>query len=210
MYTPPHFELRGEAAAAQLIDAHGFATLFTPDPAAPVATHLPLMRDVQRTDLHLLGHMARANPHWQVFEADVESLAVFHGPHSYVSPAWYATDSPAVPTWNYAAVHAYGRPVLVEDGARTAEILDLLVEQYESQRPAPWAGQLPDEFRSNLQKGIVAFEMRVTRAEAKAKLSQNRDGADRAGVAQGLLAEAGENGQQLVALANASAGDGES
>jgi len=121
--------------------------------------------------------MARANPQWQHFSSSTEALVVFHGPHSYISPSWYQT-GPAVPTWNYAAVHAYGIPVVFSEHERVVSLLGEMVSTYESSFERPWPGDLPDDYRDKLMKGIVAFEIPVTRLEGKFKLGQNRSVAD--------------------------------
>src|SRR5581483_1560414 len=98
--------------------------------------------------------VARANPHWRAFDGRQQALAIFHGPHSYISPTWYET-SPAVPTWNYAVAHAYGAPRLIDDEARLSEIVDRLVRIYESGMPQPWSGDLPSDFKNGLLRAIV-------------------------------------------------------
>jgi transcriptional regulator len=144
----------------------------------------------------LVGHVARANPQWQHFGGEV--LAIFAGPHAYVSPTWYAGPD-HVPTWNYAVVHAYGVARTVDDD-RALEILDLLVEQYE---PTPWrARDLPAEKRAKLVKAIVAFEMPVSRWEGKWKVGQNREPADRAAAAEALAGQGGE-AAEIAALMKA-------
>ena len=117
--------------------------------------------------------MARANPQWQHFATGAEVLVIFTGPHAYISPAWYVTE-PAVPTWNYTAVHAYGIPHIVTQHDRFAQMLHDLIEFYEAERPNRWHGTLPAEFRDGLMKGIVGIEIEITRLEGKFKLSQNR------------------------------------
>lgn len=193
MYVPDAFRVSDPDTLHGFIAAYGFATLVTPTEEGPVATHVPLL--LQRTsDLRvvLVGHMARANPHWQRFDAAPPSLAIFHGPHAYISPSWYVS-RPAVPTWNYAAVHAVGRPVLVEDPERVARMLAELVSFYESGRAEPWSGELPPDFRARMQRGIAAFEMPVDRLEGKFKLGQNRPEADQESALAGLAAERGSD-----------------
>jgi transcriptional regulator len=106
-----------------------------------------------------------------------DSLAIFHGPHAYISPTWYI-DQPAVPTWNYAVVHAYGHPRVIDDDARVTAMLDDLIDVYESGESTQWRAQLPDDFRAMMERGIVAFEMPITRVEGKFKLGQNRSRED--------------------------------
>ena len=101
-------------------------------------SHVPLLL-VPGCEPHgtLLGHVARANPHWEALRG-VESIAVFHGPHAYVSPSWYTEPAAAVPTWNYAAIHAHGVAELIEDEAETRAVLDALVHRFEGSRAQPW------------------------------------------------------------------------
>ena len=188
MFIPASFRVDDRDTLLAFIERYGFATLMSTDPnGVPFATHVPLLID--RTSDLLLGHIARANPQWEMF-AGRESLAVFHGPHAYVSPTWY-TVAPAVPTWNYAAVHVYGTPRVI-DAERTADVVDRLVSKYEKPRPTPWAGDIPADYRRRLLAGVVGFEMPLTRIEGKFKLGQNRSAEDRAGTIAGLRADGGE------------------
>ena len=134
LYTPTHFTMADRAAIARLIHDHSFATLVTPAAEGPFISHLPLLL-VAGSEPHgtLLGHMARANPHWQ-HAAGICSVAVFQGPHAYVSPSWYAEPAKAVPTWNYAAVHAHGVLDIIDDPVESRSVLDALVQRFEGQR----------------------------------------------------------------------------
>jgi transcriptional regulator len=163
----------------------------TPADDGPIASHLPFLLDEGREEHGvLLAHVARANPHWRSL-ADRESLAIFQGPHAYVSPRWYTT-SLAVPTWNYAAVHAYGRARLLEDPAEVLAYLERLVRHHDPE----WS--LPEgDFIPKLVNGIAAFELPITRLEGKVKLSQNRPEADRRAVAAALAV--GSPGEASVA-----------
>lgn len=188
MYIPPHFRVEDRDALFDFIDGHGFATLVSTDAAGvPFATHLPLLLD--RAAGVLLGHVAKGNPQWEMF-AGRESLAIFHGPHAYVSPTWYAVH-PAVPTWNYAVVHVYGVPRLLTP-EQTGEVVDRLTRKYEDGRATPWTGEMPADYRRGMLAGIVGFEMPLTRVEGKFKLGQNRSAADRAGTVAGLRADGSE------------------
>jgi len=170
MYIPPSFAVTDQKTLFDFVDRHSFATLFSQDEHGPVASHLPLLLD--RETRTLFGHFARANTHWQT-AAERTVLVVFHGPHAYVSPSWYAAQN-VVPTWNYVAVHATGTLRLIEDLARVREILERTVAKYESPRPQPWSMTSPEpEFLEKLQAAIVGFEIEVTQWEGKWKLSQN-------------------------------------
>jgi transcriptional regulator len=187
MYIPTAFRADDRAALYDLIERHGFGTLVTVLDGVPFATHLPFLLDRDRGVL--LGHVARANPHARAL-AGAEALVIFQGPHAYVSPSWYAT-APAVPTWNYAAVHVYGTAGLLDE-PRLTDLLERLVGQYESGRERPWTMDLPADYLQKMLRGIVGFEVPLDRVEGKFKLSQNRPAEDRAGVIAALSAGGAE------------------
>jgi len=189
LYTPPLFDARDRAAISRLMHDHPFATLVTPAPDEPRVSHVPLLL-VSNCEPHgtLIGHFARANPHWEVAR-NARSIAIFHGPHAYVSPAWYAEPAKAVPTWNYATVHAHGVMEIIEDPVETRGVLDALVQRFEGPRERPWQFAMPARERDALVRGIVAFRLRIKRLDAKFKLSQNRNAADRERVTTALAEE---------------------
>jgi transcriptional regulator len=190
LYQPAAFASDDQAAIARLFDEHPFATLITPGPDEPQVSHLPLLRRrEQGPHGSLIGHMARANPHWNHFESGA-SLAIFHGPHAYVSPSWYVQPAIQVPTWNYAVVHVRGRARIVTDRAATLATLQHMVARFEGGRAAPWRLQLEGARLDAMVGAIVAFEMEIERIDAKFKLSQNKDEADRRRVASALRSEA--------------------
>jgi transcriptional regulator len=193
MYIPTAFRAEDRAALCDLIERHGFGTLVTIVDGTPFATHLPLVLD--RTRGVLLGHVARANPHWHTMTGSAEALVIFQGPHAYVSPSWYTT-APAVPTWNYAAVHVYGMPRLLDE-AELIDLLGRLVDQYESGRERPWTMDLPEDYQRKMLRAIVGFEVPISRIEGKFKLNQNRSAEDRASVIQAL--DAGDAEEQALA-----------
>jgi transcriptional regulator len=188
LYVPGHFAPRDKAAAARLFRDHPFATLVTPSANEPFVTHLPLIfaADGEHGTLH--GHFARANPHAGAAE-QADSLAIFHGPHAYVTPSWYVDPAGAVPTWNYAVVHAHGRVELARDPGQTRAVVDLLVERFESGRAQPWKLGLTGARLDTMIGAIVGFRIRLTRVDVKLKLSQNRPREDRERVAAGLAGE---------------------
>jgi transcriptional regulator len=138
VYIPDHFATRERATIARLMHDHPFATLVTPGAGEPLVTHLPLLHFAD-CEPHgtLVGHFARANPHARGAE-NVESMAIFHGPHAYVTPSWYADPKGAVPTWNYAVAHVHGTLELARDAAETRAVLDLMIQRFESGRALPW------------------------------------------------------------------------
>jgi transcriptional regulator len=202
VYVPKHFQITDTAWCHTLMRAQSFAVMVTADDAgAPFATHLPILLDDTRGELGTLrGHVARANPHWRYLAAGRPTLVVFSGAHAYVSPSWYATH-PAVPTWNYVAVHARGTGALVEDAERVRALLADLVHVYEAPGPEAWSFEaLPADYVAGMQKGIVAFEIPIARLEGKAKLSQNRDAVDQGRTRAALAASDDPVARAVAAL----------
>ncbi|MFO1483408.1 MAG: FMN-binding negative transcriptional regulator [Verrucomicrobiaceae bacterium] len=200
MYSPDHFRVDDRATLHAFMQQHSFATIITHDGCIPHATHMPVLLEAnQGQQGTLVSHMARANPQWKHFEDGREVLVIFTGPHAYVSPAWYAS-APAVPTWNYTAVHAYGIPRLINDHDRFAQRLRDLVEFYESGREGRWDGELPVEYRVKLMRGIVGVEIEITRLEGKFKLSQNRSPEDQQRVIAALSASADQTERETAEM----------
>lgn len=190
MYVPPAFAEEDLRRLHEMMRQHSFATLVSQGSEGPQASHLPFLFDPERGPRGtLLCHMARANPQWRQFGEEAEALVIFQGPHAYISPSWYQTEL-SVPTWNYVAVHAYGRPKILAEPEEAAQVLGLLTAVHEAHLPQPWSPhRLPADFVRRLLKGIVAFEIEITRLEGKFKLGQNRSAEDRAGVVKALEAE---------------------
>ena len=173
LYVPPHFRIEDRERLADFMRAHAFATLVSSSDAGLHVSHVPLLVDLDGETMRLRGHVARASPHWQALEAARDVAAIFHGPHAYVSPTWYATH-PSVPTWNYAVVHAHGA-VRLTDEAELHEIVMELSAKYEAGNTPPWKmSDLPAPYVSSMLAMIVGFEIEVARLEGKFKLSQNR------------------------------------
>src|SRR5215470_2514228 len=179
MYVPEHFAERDLAAALALVRARPFALLTSARPGeAPAATHLPLYLDEKSGERGtLLGHVARANPHWRHFDGRTPALAVFQGPHAYVSARWFPGVR-HVPTWNYVAVHAIGTPHVITDPTRVFGLLRTLMSENDHGLPseARAVGKGPRELADipfahldKLLRGIVAFELPIERLEAKRK-----------------------------------------
>lgn len=173
--------------------AHNFAILVNQHGGELNATHLPLILDKEQGDYGtLIGHIARANKQWKTF-GDDEVMIIFNGPHTYISPTWYE-NHPSVPTWNYATVHAYGVPQLIEDHAAVDQALHRLVKNHERSRNPEWIMDLPDALMDTMRKAIVAFEIKISRIEGKFKLSQNKTDAEQQNVIAELLkSEYGED-----------------
>lgn len=195
MYIPKAFREDNIEKLHVLMREYSFATLVTQQNGVPIASHLPFLLDTERGSSGVLrGHMAYANPQWRTFDGKQEALVIFQGPHAYISPSWYEAEL-AVPTWNYAVVHAYGVPRLINDKAALYNMLQALVQTYEAHFEKPWPFQLPDEYLQKMMQGIVGFEIPITRLEGKFKMSQNRSAIDQERVAAALR----ENTDELSA-----------
>jgi transcriptional regulator len=184
MYIPKSFAVEDAETLYQFMRAHNFATLVTQRDGHMVATSLPFMIDSERGVLR--AHLARANDQWKHFDGG-EALALFQGAHAYISPSWY-TEHPSVPTWNYTAAHVYGAPAIIDDDATIRGMLRELVKNHEHGRAPEWEMNVPEDYLQRMLKGIVAFELPMTRVEGKFKMSQNRSEADRESVIAHLSA----------------------
>ncbi|NQV98061.1 MAG: FMN-binding negative transcriptional regulator [Rhodospirillales bacterium] len=175
MYVPRHFSAEDLVELGAYMRTFKFAALITTVDATPYASHLPLVYDPAEGAFGTLyGHVARANSHWQSFAGASDSLAIFTGPNAYVSPNWLAGGN-AVPTWNYVAVHAYGRPQIVENEDQVLAILARLTGENETPKTGMWTADKMDQtVLRGMLKGIVAFAMPVSRIEGKRKMSQNK------------------------------------
>lgn len=197
IHIPEHFAEHDLVRLHSLVRAHNFATLVSAHQGDIQVSHLPFLLNAEGKMLR--AHMARANPQWRTFSPEREVLVIFHGPHHYVSPAWYASH-PSVPTWNYAVVHAQGRPTLIEDRGRLAALLRELVTRHEAASPEPWKMDLPPDYQDRMLSAIVGFEIAITRLEGKFKLSQNRPGGDRPLVIEALERLGGDEALGVAAL----------
>lgn len=208
VYLPPLFtETRTEVLIAH-VERHDFGLLVTQgargeDGAGVIASQIPFLVEHRGGDVVLLGHLARANPQVSDLDGAREALAVFTGPHAYVSPGWYAA-GPAVPTWNYATVHAYGIARAVDDKERLRDLVRRLSERHEAREPAPWRmDDLPEPYLRSMLNGIVGVEIAVSRLEGKFKLSQNRPAVDRPRIAAALDRREDESSRDIARLMRA-------
>lgn len=198
MYVPAAFVEDRPEVLADFIAANAFATLVTNGVGGLVASHVPLLHDAARGVL--TGHLARANPQGADLVDGAEALAIFTGPHAYVSPRWYAK-APAVPTWNYTAVHVYGKVRRADEPEALMRIVTDLSRIYEAGAESPWRFEdTPETFARGMLKGIVGFELAIARVEGKYKLSQNRSVEDRAGVVEALEQSGRSGDAELAAL----------
>ncbi|XXF07268.1 FMN-binding negative transcriptional regulator [Pseudomonas sp. D2-3] len=195
MYVPAAFRQNDLAAMHKEIIDCRLATLISSGESGLQASHLPLLlRADEGRYGTLYGHLARANPHWQILAEGGEALVVFSGADAYVSPSWYpakAEHGKVVPTWNYIAVHAHGRAEVFDDAERLLALLGALTDRHERPRPQPWAiDDAPRDYIAGMLRAIVGFALPIERLEGKWKLGQNRSAADQAGVKSGLDASA--------------------
>lgn len=208
MYRPTHFTEDRVDVLAELVRRHPFATLVSLDADGLIATHLPLLWDADREPYGTLrGHFARPNPHARLASSPVDALAIFTGPNAYVSPSWYASKAEhgkVVPTWNYAAVHAYGRLRLIDDVEWLRTLVTRLTDREETAFENPWrVTDAPEAFLDAVLRGIVGVEIEIGRLEGKWKLGQNRPEADQDGVVAGLAARGDAGSAALAELTRA-------
>jgi transcriptional regulator len=177
MYVPDHFNVSEQDEIFSFIDANAFGQLISIDGERPFVSHLPFLIGGDRKSLQC--HLARQNPQWQTL-GEQQVLVTFLGPHDYVSPSWY--QNAGVPTWNYQAVHVYGRCRVFDDAETLANVVETLSQRYESGFEKPWQPQ----YRDAMLKAIVGVEISIDEIEAKYKLSQNRPAEDQQGVVDQL------------------------
>jgi len=205
MYVPAHFEeTRGEVLA-KLMRAHPLATLVTVSADGLAADHIPMAYDPLPAPFGTLrGHVARANPVWRESSGANQALAIFQGPHAYISPTWYPSKreaGKAVPTWNYAVVHARGPLTFFDERQRLYALVEMLTNRHEANQSHPWkVSDAPGDYIEQMLKAIVGIEMPLVQLVGKWKLSQNRSHPDRAGVINGLAAESGANALAMADL----------
>jgi transcriptional regulator len=183
MYTPKHFQLTDEQEAISFMQRYSFATIVTATDNVPFATHLPFLISKRDDKIVLSSHFAKANP--QVAEMIGKNvLIIFTEPHAYISPQHYEKET-NVPTWNYIAIHAYGKATILSEGEETAGLLKQMISNYEAGYLDQW-NNLPDEYKQRMMKGIVAFEIVVDDLQGKQKLSQNRSETERENIINAL------------------------
>ncbi|HJV85855.1 MAG TPA: FMN-binding negative transcriptional regulator [Noviherbaspirillum sp.] len=191
MYIPKQFEETRQEVLHGLMKAHPLATLVVAGESGLVVNHIPLQVCGSEGEFGILrGHMARANPMWRQLAGAAEAVAIFQGPDSYITPSWYPSkhvDGKAVPTWNYAVVHAHGRPRVVEDAAWLLNHLTAMTDEQENGEALPWkVADAPRDFIEQMMSAIVGIEISIVRLEGKWKVSQNRPAQDREGVVAAL------------------------
>ncbi|MBX4137504.1 FMN-binding negative transcriptional regulator [Pseudomonas sp. S5F11] len=203
MYTPRAFALDDLPEIQQLIQHTRLAQLVSVGEHGLQASHLPLLLNPDEgANGTLYGHMAKANPQWRDLQNGAEALVIFAGADAYVSPAFYpakAEHGKVVPTWNYLAVHAYGKAEVFTDAERLLAVVSALTDRHEGGRPQPWAvSDAPADYIDGMLKAIVGFALPIERVIGKRKLSQNRSQADINGVRNGLAASEDLRDQTLA------------
>jgi transcriptional regulator len=198
VYIPASFAETNSVKLHEFMRTHSFATLVSRNETGMLASHLPLLfeADAGRPG-RLLGHMARANSQWREVQGEV--MALFTGPHAYISPSWYE-EGGTVPTWNYAAVHAYGTFHVIEGRESLLDILKRSVEIYENSRQEPWTIDEIAPHVDQLMRGITGFRIEITRLEGKWKLSQNHSEDRRRRVIKALEKGSDEDSQAIAAM----------
>jgi transcriptional regulator len=199
MYTPPHFATTDLAWLDWLAEHHAFGELISQHESAPLASHLPVLYQRNENQVVLTGHWARPNPQWRDIEGQ-RVMFIFHGPHAYISPRWYADTAKQVPTWNYVAAHVYGTIRLVQEDDELERIVTSLAQKFESGTTVPWTLAGSDPANRSRLKGIVGFELRSESVQVKLKLNQNHPAANVAGAILGLRNTGSEEATAVAAL----------
>ena len=206
MFLPDHFRVDDLTEMHALMRAHPLAALVSAGSSGLYGTHLPTVLKAEGSHGTIECHLSRANPHWKDLAQGGEAMMIFQGPESYITPNWYRTKAEtgkAVPTWNYAIVHAYGRPEVMNDKEWLKRHVGELTDQQERTEQHPWKlSDAPDQYIEVMLRGIVGFRFTIARLEGKWKMSQNREARDRLGVVEGLRARSdGEDAAVADAVA---------
>ncbi|MCH8237309.1 MAG: FMN-binding negative transcriptional regulator [Proteobacteria bacterium] len=201
MYRPRHYDIDDVQVLHRFMRDQSFALLVTAPEGVPTASHIPLFLDTESDGPdRLLGHVAKANTQWRDFDGKTEAMAMFWGPHAYISPSWYESEK-VVPTWNYVTVHAYGKPRVLAEPKDARDVLARLIDAYESDATGNWSmDRLEKTYAEKMVNGIVAFEMPIGRLEGKFKLNQKNSAADREGAIRGLRQTGDAEAEEVARL----------
>lgn len=205
MYTPPAHREEDTKILHDLVDGYGFATLVTIGPDGPAASHVPMLIDRGEGPYgRLRGHLAKGNQQLLDMQSEAPALAIFQGPHTYVSPNFYPSKQEhgkVVPTWNYVAVHATGLLKIIDGAEGLMGIIGNLTDKYEQHSEQPWkVSDAPEDYIQRQLKGIIGFEMQIEKLEGKWKMSQNKSEMDRQGVIDGLNASNNPTDNEVAAI----------
>ena len=196
MYIPKNFLITNQQEAISFMQRYSFATIVTVNNDVPTATHLPFIVTQQGDKIILSSHFAKANPQWQDM-MNCSPLVIFTEPHAYISPKHYDQVN-SVPTWNYIAIHAYGKATLIESAEQKVKLLEQTIQFYEADYLKQWAA-LPADYKLNMMKGIVGFEIIVDDLQAKKKLSQNKTEKERESIIAELSNKPDSNEKEIAA-----------
>lgn len=207
MYVPKAHVETDIAVLHALVREHPLGAWVTHGDEGLLANHIPFLLDASRGEYGtLVGHVARANRVWQFFSTTVASLVIFQGAEAYITPSWYPSKQAhgkAVPTWNYAVVHAHGLPRVIEDRDWLLQHVTQLTDTHEREQALPWqVSDVPQDFIESLMNAIVGIEIPITKLIGKWKVSQNRPEPDKLGVVAGLLTRGDEPSKEMAALVN--------
>jgi transcriptional regulator len=196
MYIPTYFKVTNVDEIWEFVQQNSFGTIVTTEQGKPIATHLPLGLHKKGDEYYITGHMAYGNPQWRTFETCEDVLVMFQGPNAYISSSWYSHEN--VPTWNYQAIHLYGKASILEKDELIEE-LTVMLEKYEQKRENSvlWDKLSPDLLENQL-KGIIGFKIKVEEIQAAYKLSQNRSETDYNNIIEKLQNEGNSNSKQLA------------
>jgi transcriptional regulator len=205
MYVPKIHEETDISVLHSLVKSHPLATWVTQGDGELLVNHIPFFLDPTRGEFGtLVGHVAKANRVWQSFSITINSVLVFQGAETYITPSWYPSKhahGKAVPTWNYVVVHAHGIPRVIEDRERMLQILNQLTDVHEAEQALPWkVSDAPQEFMDRLLQSIVGIEIPIAKLVGKWKVSQNRPESDKLGVVAGLLARNEQQSKEMASL----------
>lgn len=195
MYTPKNNVMSDREEITDFMKNFSFATIITADNDVPTATQLPFVVEVGKENTILYSHFAKANPQWQNLKQK-EILVIFSGPHAYISVDNYEHER-NVPTWNYVAVHAYGKAKIIDNEDKLMELLSHTIHYYDPTFNNQWE-KLPNDYKEKMAKGIVGFEIQISRIEAKKKLSQNKSAIEKKNIIQTLSASMDTAAQQIA------------
>ena len=207
MYVPKHHEESDISVLHALMRSHPLGTWVTQGDGELLANHVPFLVDSAGGEFGtLIGHVARANRVWRSFSKTLHSVVVFQGAQTYITPSWYPSKhahGKAVPTWNYAVVHAHGLPRAIEDREWLLQHVNQLTNVHEAGQALPWkVADAPPEFTDKLLQSIVGIEIPIARLVGKWKVSQNRPEPDKLGVVAGLLAREDALSREMASLVN--------
>lgn len=207
MYIPTYHEEKDVGIMHSLIESHPLATWVTTADDGLTVNHIPFFLDSTRGELGtLVAHVARANPVWKALSTTANSVLVFQGAESYITPSWYPSKhahGKVAPTWNYAVVHAYGLPCVIDDRDWILKQISQLTDIHEAEQEHPWkVSDAPRDFTDKLLQAVVGIEIPIAQLVGKWKVSQNRPDPDKAGVVAGLLTRNDQNSREMASLVN--------